>query len=101
MRQTNTAPRNNKLKPSSNLIMNGSVRVRVIRTLLAISNGQSLASALDPLLNSLHDGDRGFAHASLLTTPRQWYALARLRDSLAGNPIDAVEARTTIQAGST
>ena len=99
MRQTNTAPRNNKLKPSSNLIMNGSVRVRVIRTLLAIQNGKSLSSVLDPLLNSLHDGDRGFAHALLLTTLRQWYALERLLDSLADNPIDEVEVRTTIQVG--
>ena len=99
MRQTNTAPRNNKLKPSSNLIMNGSVRVRVIRTLLAIQNGQSLASVLDPLLNSLHDGDKGFAQALLLTTLRQWHALARLLDTLADNPIDEVEVRTTIQVG--
>ena len=99
MRQTNTAPRNNKLKPSSNLIMNGSVRVRVIRTLLAIQNGQSLASVLDPLLNSLHDGDKGFAHALLLTTLRQWHALARFLDTLADNPIDDVEVRTTIHEG--
>ena len=99
MRQTSTAPRNNKLKRSSNLIMNGSVRVRVIRTLLAIQNGQSLSSVLDPLLNSLHDGDKGFAHALLLTTLRQWHALARLLDSLADNPIDEIEVRTTIQVG--
>lgn len=95
----NNAPRNNKLKPSSNLIMNGSVRVRVIRTLLAIQNGQSLSSVLDPLLNSLHEGDKGFAHALLLTTLRQWHALARLLDTLADNPIDEVEVRTTIQVG--
>ena len=99
MRQSATASRNNKLKPSSNLKMIGSVRVRVIRTLLAIQNGQSLASVLDPLLNSLHEGDKGFAHALLLTTLRQWYALARLLDSLADNPIDEVEVRTTIQVG--
>lgn len=99
MRQISTAPRNNKLKRSSNLIMNGSVRVRVIRTLLAIQNGQSLSSVLDPLLNSLHEGDKGFAHALLLTTLRQWHALARLLDSLADNPIDEIEVRTTIQVG--
>lgn len=98
MRQS-TTPRNNKLKPSSNLKMTGSVRVRVIRTLLAIQNGQSLSSVLDPLLNSLHDGDKGFAHALLLTTLRQWHALARLLDTLADNPIDEVEVRTTIQVG--
>ncbi len=97
MRHPSPASKNHK--PSSNLIMNGSVRVRVIRTLLTIQNGQSLASVLDPLLNSLHDGDKGFAHALLLTTLRQWHALARLLDSLADNPIDEVEVRTTIQVG--
>ncbi|MGX8221204.1 transcription antitermination factor NusB [Psychrobacter celer] len=97
MRHPSPASKNHK--PSSNLIMNGSVRVRVIRTLLAIQNGQSLASIFDPLLNSLHDGDKGFAHALLLTTLRQWHALARLLDSLADNPIDEVEVRTTIQVG--
>lgn len=81
--------------------MVGSVRVRVIRTLLAIQNGQSLSSVLDPLLNSLHEGDKGFAHALLLTTLRQWYALERLLDTLADNNIDEIEVRTTIQVGLT
>ncbi len=101
MRSPTTASRNNKNKPSSNLKMVGSVRARVIRTLVAIQNGQSLSSVLDPLLNSLHDGDKGFAHALLLTTLRQWYALARLLDSLTDNPIDEIEVRTTIQVGLT
>ncbi|SNT71096.1 transcription antitermination factor NusB [Psychrobacter sp. LV10R520-6] len=101
MRQPATASRNNKNKPSSNLKMVGSVRVRVIRTLLAIQNGQSLSSVLDPLLNSLHEGDKGFAHALLLTTLRQWYALERLLDTLADNNIDEIEVRTTIQVGLT
>ena len=91
----------NHNKPSSNLKMVGSVRVRVIRTSLAIQNGQSLSSVLDPLLNSLHEGDKGFAHALLLTTLRQWYALERLLDTLADNPIDEIEVRTTIQVGLT
>lgn len=101
MRQSSTASNHNSKKPkaSSNLKMTGSVRVRVIRTLLAIQNGQSLSSVLDPLLNSLHEGDKGFAHALLLTTLRQWFALDRLLDSLADNPIDEIEVRTTIQVG--
>ena len=93
--------RNNKNKPSSNLKMVGSVRARVIRTLIAIQNGQSLSSVLDPLLNSLHEGDKGFAHALLLTTLRQWFALERLLDTLADNNIDEIEVRTTIQVGLT
>ncbi|MGM8898209.1 MULTISPECIES: transcription antitermination factor NusB [unclassified Psychrobacter] len=101
MRHNATASKstNNHNKPSSNLKMTGSVRVRVIRSLLAIQQGQSLSSVLDPLLNSLHDGDKGFAHALLLTTLRQWHALARLLDSLADNPIDEIEVRTAIQVG--
>lgn len=99
MRNNAAASNRQKNKPSSNLKMSGSVRVRVIRTLLAIQQGQSLSSVLDPLLNSLHEGDKGFAHALLLTTLRQWHALARLLDSLADNPIDEVEVRTTIQVG--
>ena len=103
MRQPSTAsnPISKTPKPSSNLKMVGSVRVRVIRTLLAIQNGQSLSSVLDPLLNSLHEGDKGFAHALLLTTLRQWFALERLLDSLADNPIDEIEVRTTILVGLT
>ncbi|MGM8886156.1 transcription antitermination factor NusB [Psychrobacter sp. 1U2] len=103
MRQPSTASNHNskKPKPSSNLKMVGSVRVRVIRALLAIQNGQSLSSVLDPLLNSLHEGDKSFAHALLLTTLRQWFALERLLDSLADNPIDEIEVRTTILVGLT
>ena len=103
MRQPSTAsnPNSKTPKPSSNLKMVGSVRVRVIRTLLAVQNGQSLSSVLDPLLNSLHEGDKGFAHALLLTTLRQWFALERLLDSLADNPIDEIEVRTTILVGLT
>lgn len=103
MRQPSTAsnPNSKTPKPSSNLKMVGSVRVRVIRTLLAVQNGQSLSSVLDPLLNSLHEGDKGFAHALLLTTLRQWFALERLLDSLADNPIDEIEVRTTILMGLT
>jgi len=103
MRQPSTAsnPNSKTPKPSSNLKMTGSVRVRVIRCLLAIQNGQSLSSVLDPLLNSLHEGDKGFAHALLLTTLRQWFALERLLDSLANNPIDEIEVRTTILVGLT
>ena len=103
MRQPSTAsnPNSKTPKPSSNLKMVGSVRVRVIRTLLAVQNGQSLSSVLDPLLNSLYEGDKGFAHALLLTTLRQWFALERLLDSLADNPIDEIEVRTTILVGLT
>ncbi|MCC3345695.1 transcription antitermination factor NusB [Psychrobacter sanguinis] len=80
---------------------NKNVRVAVVNTLLAIQQGQSLSSLLDPLLNSLKGEDKGFAHALLLTTLRHWYATERLLDSLSDNPIDEIEVRTTIQVGIT
>lgn len=91
-------------KPSStnsNKTQSKNVRVAVINTLFAIQQGQSLSSLLDPLLNSLNGDDKGFAHALLLTTLRHWHATARLLDSLADNPIDELEVRTTIQLGIT
>lgn len=87
-------------KPNSTT-QNKNVRVAVINTLLSIQQGQSLSSLLDPLLNSLNGDDKGFAHALLLTTLRHWHATARLLDSLADNPIDEIEVRTTIQLGIT
>ncbi|PNK60757.1 transcription antitermination factor NusB [Psychrobacter sp. FDAARGOS_221] len=77
------------------------VRVAVINTLISIQQGQSLSSLLDPLLNGINGDDKGFAHALLLTTLRHWHATARLVDSLADNPIDEIEVRTTIQLGIT
>lgn len=82
-------------------IQSQNVRVAVINTLLSIQQGQSLSGLLDPLLNRLNGDDKGFAHALLLTTLRHWYATERLLDSLADNPIDEIEVRTTIQVGIT
>ncbi|MUG32512.1 transcription antitermination factor NusB [Psychrobacter sanguinis] len=87
-------------KPNSTT-QNKNVRVAVINTLLSIQQGQSLSGLLDSLLNSLNGDDKGFAHALLLTTLRHWHATARLLDSLAANPIDEIEVRTTIQLGIT
>ena len=82
-------------------IQKGSVRARVVRTLLMIHAGHSLASLLDPLLSRLPDVDRSFAHALLLTTLRQWHATARLVDSLSDKPIDEMPVRASIQLGIT
>lgn len=85
-------------KPAANKY---DVRVAVINTLIAIEQGKSLTTLLDPLLNSLKAEDKGFAHALLLTTLRHWFATERLLDSLADNPIEEVAVRTTIQVGIT
>ena len=82
-------------------LQKGSVRARVLRTLLLIQAGHSLSSVLDPLLSRLPDVDRSFAHALLLTTLRHWHATARLVDSLSDNPIDEMPVRASIQLGIT
>ncbi|GAA0324388.1 transcription antitermination factor NusB [Psychrobacter aestuarii] len=82
-------------------IQKGSVRARVLRTLLLIQSGHSLAGVLEPLLSRLPDVDRSFAHALLLTTLRHWHATARLVDSLSDKPIDEMPVRASIQLGIT
>ena len=57
-------------------------RAKVIATLERIQQGESLASLLDPLLNQVSEKDKGFAHELLLGTLRQWWALARIGESL-------------------
>lgn len=57
-------------------------RAKVVATLERIQQGESLASLLDPLLNQVSEKDKGFAHELLLGTLRQWWALARIGESL-------------------
>lgn len=63
-----------------------SVRAKIILTLEKINQGQSLSVLLDPLLNSLKDNEKGFAHELLLGTLRQWWALSRIGESLIKQP---------------
>ncbi|TWV82508.1 transcription antitermination factor NusB [Moraxella sp. VT-16-12] len=65
---------------------NLSVRAKIILTLEKINQGQSLSVLLDPLLNSLKDNEKGFAHELLLGTLRQWWALSRIGESLIKQP---------------
>ena len=57
-------------------------RAKVVATLERIQQGESLASLLDPLLNQVSEKDKGFAHELLFGTLRQWWALARIGESL-------------------
>ena len=63
-----------------------SVRANIILTLEKINQGQSLSVLLDPLLNSLKDNEKGFAHQLLLGTLRQWHALNRIGERLIKQP---------------
>ena len=65
---------------------NLSIRAKIILTLEKINQGQSLSALLDPLLNSLKDNEKGFAHELLLGTLRQWWALSRIGESLIKQP---------------
>ena len=78
-----------------------SSRTHVIEALLAIQQGQSLATLLTNLLEQVTPDDKAFVHALLLTTLRHWHATARLVDKLADKPIDETQVRTAIQVGMT
>ncbi|MFC0819948.1 16S rRNA (cytosine(967)-C(5))-methyltransferase RsmB [Moraxella marmotae] len=64
-----------------------SARAKVILVIEEILNGKSLSSHLEPLLVSVGDNNRGFVHEMLLGTLRQWWALARITDSLIERPV--------------
>lgn len=51
------------------------LRAQVIRTLLAVQQGQSLASVLPIHLKKVADRDRALYHELVLGSLRQWYAL--------------------------
>lgn len=65
-----------------------STRAAVIKTLVAIQQGTSLASLRDDLLATVPEQDNGFANELLLGTLRQWFALSRISGTLSNYPID-------------
>lgn len=66
--------------PSSGTLL--STRAKIIVILEKIQQGQSLATLLNDLLDSVSPQDKGFAHELLLGTLRQWWALSRIGEGL-------------------
>ncbi len=64
------------------------LRAQVIRTLLAVQQGQSLASILPVHLSKVAERDRALFHELVLGTLRQWYALKSITLPLLVKPLN-------------
>ncbi|OEY96838.1 16S rRNA (cytosine(967)-C(5))-methyltransferase [Acinetobacter proteolyticus] len=67
---------------------NLNLRAQVIKTLLAVQNGQSLSSVLNQHLNIVSERDRGLYHELTLGCLRQWYSLKAITLPLLTKPLD-------------
>ncbi|MDA3441648.1 16S rRNA (cytosine(967)-C(5))-methyltransferase RsmB [Acinetobacter bereziniae] len=67
---------------------NLNLRAQVIKTLVAVQNGQSLASVLNQHINTVSERDRGLYHELTLGCLRQWYSLKAVTLPLLTKPLD-------------
>lgn len=67
---------------------NLNLRAQVVKTLLAVQNGQSLASVLNQHINIVSERDRGLYHELTLGCLRQWYSLKAITLPLLTKPLD-------------
>ncbi|MCU4386412.1 16S rRNA (cytosine(967)-C(5))-methyltransferase RsmB [Acinetobacter haemolyticus] len=67
---------------------NLNLRAQVIKTLLAVQNGQSLSSVLNQHINMVSERDRGLYHELTLGCLRQWYSLKAITLPLLTKPLD-------------
>lgn len=67
---------------------NLNLRAQVIKTLLAVQNGQSLSSVLNQHINVVSERDRGLYHELTLGCLRQWYSLKAITLPLLTKPLD-------------
>lgn len=67
---------------------NLNLRAQVVKTLLAVQNGQSLASVLNQHISIVSERDRGLYHELTLGCLRQWHALKAITLPLLTKPLD-------------
>lgn len=75
------------------------LRAQVVKTLLAVQNGQSLASVLNQHMNIVSDKDRALYHELVLGCLRQWHALKQVALPLLSKPLDNAVVETCIYVG--
>lgn len=67
---------------------NLNLRAQVVKTLLAVQNGQSLASVLNQHINIVSERDRGLYHELTLGCLRQWHGLKAITLPLLTKPLE-------------
>ena len=75
------------------------LRAQVIRTLLAVQQGQSLATILPIHLSKVAERDRALFHELVLGTLRQWYALKSITLPLLVKPLNNETVETCLYVG--
>lgn len=64
------------------------LRAQVVKTLIAVQNGQSLASVLNQHISIVSERDRGLYHELTLGCLRQWHGLKAITLPLLTKPLD-------------
>lgn len=67
---------------------NLNLRAQVVKTLVAVENGQSLSSVLNQHINNVAERDRGLYHELTLGCLRQWHSLKAITLPLLTKPLD-------------
>ncbi|WP_436916075.1 16S rRNA (cytosine(967)-C(5))-methyltransferase RsmB [Acinetobacter gandensis] len=78
---------------------NLNLRAQVVKTLLAVQNGQSLQSVLAQHINIVSDKDRALYHELVLGCLRQWHALKQLTLPLLSKPLENQVVETCLYLG--
>ena len=76
-------------QPESSSHLN--LRAQVIRTLLAVQQGQSLSSILPLHLAKVNERDRALFHELVLGSLRQWFALKSITLPLLVKPLKKIQ----------
>lgn len=75
------------------------LRAQVVKTLLAVQNGQSLQSVLAQHINIVSDKDRALYHELVLGCLRQWHALKQVTLPLLSVPLENAVVETCLYVG--
>ena len=75
------------------------LRAQVVKTLLAVQNGQSLSSVLNQHIKLVSDKDRGLYHELVLGCLRQWYSLKQVALPLLAKPLENQALETCLYVG--
>ena len=78
---------------------NLNLRAQVVKTLLAVQNGQSLASVLNQHMSLVNEKDRALYHELVLGCLRQWFALKQVALPLLSKPLDNEALETCLYVG--
>ena len=78
---------------------NLNLRAQVVKTLLAVQNGQSLSSVLNQHINIVSDKDRALYHELVYGCLRQWHALKQVTLPLLAKPLENELVETCLYLG--